>query len=483
MKRNNVLVWGILGLILLLAFILRLYKIHEPIADWHAWRQTDTAAVSKIYAQEGIDLLHPKYFDISNVQSGFDNPQGYRFVEFPLFNLIHVSLYSVIGIWNIDVWARLTTIIFSVLATLFIFLIVKKYLSLRAAYCATFFYAVLPFSIYYGRSVLPDTAMIASVLGGIYFFARWLDSKKDSQVTIFSPWFLLSLLFTVCALLFKPYALFFLLPMGVLAIEKFGWSFIKKWPLWVFALVSVIPLALWRMWITQFPEGIPVSSWLFNAGNIRFKGAYFYWIFGERISQLILGYYVTFAIVGLFKHLKEKHFFFYISFFISSLIYLVVIARGNVQHDYYQIAIIPSLAILIGRGVEFLFSIEGKINKVIAIGITVVSTFLMLSLSWYHVRDYFNINNRAMVEAGVQADRVLPKDAKVLAPREGDTTFLYYINRQGWPHQQASTEELIQKGATHMIILEPSEQQRAELQNTYPVMASESGYMIVELKD
>src|SRR5690606_37142635 len=127
-----------------------------------------------------------------------------------------------------------------------------------------------------------------------------------------------------------------------------------------------IPLALWRLWITQFPEGIPASSWLFNEGNIRFKGAYFYWIFGERISQLILGYYVTFAIMGLFKRTFEKHFIFFISFFVSSLIYLVVIARGDVQHDYYQIAIVPSLAILVGRGVDFLFSIEGKLNKVIA---------------------------------------------------------------------------------------------------------------------
>lgn len=480
MKLKNVLLWGPLLLLLLFAFVFRLYKINEPIADWHSWRQTDTAAVSKLFVQNGIDVLHPKYFDISNVQSGFDNPQGYRFVEFPLFNVIHVALYSVFGIWSIDVWARLTTILFSLAATTFIFLLVRKYLSVRAAYAAAFFYAFLPFSIFYGRTVLPDTAMIASVLGGIYFFSVWVD-RKSQDISSYIYLFI-SLVFTIASLLFKPYALFFLLPIAVLSIEKFGFSAFKKIPLWIFAILSVIPLAVWRMWITQFPEGIPVSSWLFNAGNIRFKGAYFYWIFGERISQLILGYYVTFAIIGLFKKATEKHFWFYISFFISSLAYLIVIARGNVQHDYYQIAIVPSLAILIGRGIDFILSIPGKLNKVIAVAIIVVSTFLMFSLSWYHVRDYFNINNRSMVEAGIAADKLLPKNAKVIAPREGDTTFLYYINRQGWPHFQASTEELIQKGATHMIILEPSDQSIAEYAQQYSIIASESAYIIMELK-
>lgn len=482
MKSKKTILWGALGLLLILAFCLRLYKISEPIADWHSWRQTDTAAVSKIFVKEGIDVLHPRYFDISNVQSGFDNPQGYRFVEFPLFNVIHVALYSVIGIWSLDVWARLTTILFSVMATAFIFLIVRKYFSLRAAYISAFFYAVLPFSIYYGRSVLPDTAMIASVLGGIYFFALWSEESIQNTVSSIRYWllFIIALLFVVSSLLFKPYALFFLLPMAVLAFEKFGWSTFKKWPLWVFAVLSVIPLTLWRMWITQFPEGIPASSWLFNEGNIRFKGAYFYWIFGERISQLILGYYVTFAIMGLFKRTFEKHFVFFISFFISSLIYLVVIARGNVQHDYYQIAIVPSLAILAGRGVDFLFSIEGKLNKVIATVVVAVTTFLMLSLSWYHVRDYFNINNRTMVAAGIHADQILPADAKVLVPRDGDTTMLYYINRQGWPHYQASMDELIKMGATHLIQLDPSEALISEMDTQHEIIASESGYVIVE---
>ena len=45
------------SLILILGFVVRLYKINNPVADWHSWRQADTASVTRIYVQNGINLL------------------------------------------------------------------------------------------------------------------------------------------------------------------------------------------------------------------------------------------------------------------------------------------------------------------------------------------------------------------------------------------------------------------------------------------
>ncbi|MCX8008432.1 MAG: hypothetical protein N3A54_01875, partial [Patescibacteria group bacterium] len=41
--------------------VLRMYKIHHPIADWHSWRQADTAAVARNFLRFGIDPLRPRY--------------------------------------------------------------------------------------------------------------------------------------------------------------------------------------------------------------------------------------------------------------------------------------------------------------------------------------------------------------------------------------------------------------------------------------
>ena len=98
-------------LVFFFGFILRLYKFDAPIADWHAWRQADTSAVSKFFVKDGFDVFHPRYYDLSNVPSGVhENPEGYRFVEFPIYNLVQAIPYKFIGIITIEQWGRLVTI-------------------------------------------------------------------------------------------------------------------------------------------------------------------------------------------------------------------------------------------------------------------------------------------------------------------------------------------------------------------------------------
>lgn len=477
--------------VLLIAGLLRCYRLDNPIGDWHAFRQADTSAVSKVFVENGINPLTPKYFDISNIQSGKDNPEGYRFVEFPIFNVFQAGLYSTVGVFSLEVWGRLLSIVASLLTILFIYLLVKKKLNYLSAIFASFFYAVLPFSVYYGRVILPDPSTAMAILGGIYFFDNFLSEKTKSKshfsaVKTYS-FLATAILFTASAFLLKPFALFFTLPMVYLAWNEFKLKAFLKWELYVFAILSVIPLVFWRIWITQYPEGVPVSNWLFNEGNIRFTGAYFHWIFADRLGRLILGYFgIVLLILGLFKK-DEKNYYFFVSFLVSSLAYVVVIARGNVQHDYYQILILPTICIFLGRGASQLLSLPVQLGKnlqtntIVAGASLIAITFFSLFFSWYYVRDYFNINNRALVTAGVIADRVLPKNAKVIAANEGDTSFLYYINRQGWPAYEKSPEELKLMGATHIVIQSPTQKDKDGLGKQFKRAYSTPEVLILKL--
>ncbi len=195
---------GFLALILVLGFVVRLYRINNPIGDWHAWRQADTSAVSRNFVRNGFDVLHPKYEDISNIQSGKDNPEGYRMVEFPIFNVFQAGLTVLLPIFSIEVWGRLVSVFFSLGSILFIYLIVRKHLNARAAIFSSAFFAFLPYSIYFGRTILPDGAMASTVLGSIYFFDSWISAKKIS----ININFLLAVVFAVSALLLKPFAIF-----------------------------------------------------------------------------------------------------------------------------------------------------------------------------------------------------------------------------------------------------------------------------------
>lgn len=481
MRREEVL---ILTFLIIVTFVVRLYKINSPIADWHSWRQVDTSAVSRNFVEKGFDIFHPTYHDLSNIPSGKDNPQGFRFVEFPLFNIMQAGFYKVFRMGTIEMWGRLTSNLASVVAVTFLYLLVRKYKGVYEAFFSGFFYALLPFSIYYGRAVLPEQTMVASLLGGIYFFDKSIRQELSWRMYV---WLIVSLIFITVAILVKPYALFFTLPMIYIAWKKYNFRFFIKWQLWLFALLSILPFFIWRLWMLQYPEGIPVSEWLFNGGNIRFKGAFFYWIFADRISRLILGYWgVVLLILGILSssikdNIKRGGLFFY-TFILSSFIYLIVIARGNVQHDYYQALIIPGICIFLGAGsAQLIFPQHELGNRVLSRFVWVILTAFTLGFGWYTVRGFYNINNPSILVAGEAADRILPKDAKVIAPYEGDTTFLYYTKRSGWPSFQNSLPELIEKGATHLIFLNPGEKDY-EFSQKYKIVASDREYIIFNLR-
>ena len=473
----------LISLILVLGFLVRLYRFDGPIADWHSWRQADASAVSRNFVKYGFDVLHPRFDDLSNVASGFDNPNGYRFVEFPLYNLLQGGFYLVFGFLTLEQWGRLITISFSLLSSFFIYLIVKKHLNWTGGLLAAFFYTFLPFSIYFGRTILADTSMVMAVLGGTYFFDKWLEEFKTQNLKLKILYFLLSLLFILSSFLLKPYALFFTLPIIYLVFEKFGFGFIKRWQLWIFAIVTLAPLVFWRTWMQQFPEGIPVSDWLFNGGNIRFKGSFFYWIFADRIGRLILGYWGIFIFsLGIIRKLDKKNMFFFFSFIVSSLLYLFVIARGNVQHDYYQILIIPTIAIFLGLGGEFLLN-SGKENlsRVASIIMLIILSLFSIFFGWYFVRDYFNINDRSIIIAGKAVDKLTPKNAKIIAPYDGNTAFLYQTNRQGWTSFEKPLPEMVKMGANYLVLLNPTEKDFSGIGKTYKVMSSTKDYIIFDL--
>ncbi len=482
--------------LLLGAFIVRLYRFNNPVADWHSWRQADTASVSRNFVKYGFDIMHPRIDNISNVQSGLDNPQGYFFAEFPIYNILQAGGYILFDHFTIEEWGRLVSIIASVFGMLFLYLLVKRYSDIISAFAAVFFYAFVPFSIYYGRTILPDSLGLAFLLGGIYFFDSWLRKIKlrneimETKVKRYVA-FLLSVLFTACAFLVRPHVLFYSFVFIYLVWVKWGLRLFTKWRLYIFMLLVLFPFGLWRLWISQYPEGIPANAWLFNEGNIRFTGAFFYWLFAERIGRLILGYWgVALLVLGLLwtgkKNLStgKQGWGFFSTFFLSSLVYLTVIAKGNVQHDYYQYITIPSITMLLGCGIGFLIqSPKEFINKWMSYGLAGIITIFTLAFGWYYIRDYFNINNHAIVKAGQIVDASTPKNAKVLALYDGDSSFLYQTNRFGWASFEKPLPEMINKlGADYLVLVNPKPADY-DLGKQYVIVSSDADYILFNLRE
>jgi len=469
-----------LFIILLGGFLVRLYKFDGPVADWHSWRQGDTSAVSRNFVENGFDLLHPKYEDLSIAVSLKDNPKGYRFVEFPIYNAATAELFNLrLNHWTIEEWGRMVSIFSALLSTVFIYLLVRKHLNPTAALFAAGFYAFVPYNIYYTRAILPDPSMVMAILGGTYFFSLWIDTKNNK---IYDHRFILAIVFVAASILLKPYALFFTLPIIYLSFHKFGIYFVKKWEMWLFLALTTVPFIWWQVWMRQFPEGIPQNGWLFNGTRIRFTGSFFHWIFAERIGQFILGYFgLPFVVLGVVRRNIQKEGLLFLSFLASSLIYLCVIATGNVQHDYYQILIIPTLAILFGKGADMIVSnVGGLFNKWAAIVTTIACIGFMMAFAWFVIRDFYNIQHYEVILAGNAVQNLTPKTARVIAPYGGDTTLLYNTDRQGWPVFDRPLKQFIKQGATVMVFVNPTVDE-LNFRNYFATIDKADKYIIYDL--
>ena len=464
----------LLILILCLAFFVRLYKIDSPIADWHSGRQADTAAVTRNFVLDEFNPFYPKGVDSSGVaEKPYPNTGTFRFVEFPVYNIFTYPLYLIFGI-N-ELYHRLVSVFFSLGSLIFLYLVARKYSGEVVGFLAAFVFAILPFNIFFSRTTLPEPTLTFFSLGMMYFVDKWIWEGGRKL-------FWLGFTFSSLAFLIKPWAIFFAIPLIYSAYKKEGSmvKIIKKYSL--FTLISISPFIFWRLWILQQPEGIPASNWLLNGDGIRFRPAFFWWIISERIGREILGVTGAFLFfLGLMFKPRDGNYFLHI-FAMSIFAYFVIFATGNVRHDYYQIIFIPVASIFVALGfVSLIREKENFLPRLITIPLAALFLILSIYFTWTQVKELYKINNPPIIQAGKKADQILPEDAIVVAPYNGDSAFLYQTRRKGWPVTSFPLPELVSNyGVTHYVSVNRDDKTNWVLRH-FKILEDNSNFVIADL--
>ncbi len=420
-------------------------------------------------------------------------------VEFPVYNVIHAALeknfhiqklpqfsfnkllliqkknpVSVVFIEadSFTVWGRLVTIFSALTTAFFLYLLGKKYINDWGGILASFFYLFIPYNIYFTRVILPEPIGVMFLVSSLYFFSRYIDKEK------ILPLIVSGILFALATLI-KPFVFFYSPVFLYLLINKYGLAWLyKKTEIFVFALLAIVPFFAWRIWVNNFPQGIPHFDWAFNSDKIRFRPAFWFWIFGERIGKLILGIWglIPFAL-GL--AMTKKNNLFNIIFFFGSILYVTIVATASVRHDYYQILIVPSICLLLAQGMISLWT-NKQFNLAISRFLSVFVIFLMLLLGFYQAREYYKINHYEIIEAGKAAQRLTPKDAVIIAPYNGDTAFLYQTNRYGYPVIDESVEKMIARGADYYVSVNYDNDTNS-LMKKYKTIEKTDKYIVIDL--
>ncbi|MFH0943088.1 MAG: glycosyltransferase family 39 protein [Candidatus Beckwithbacteria bacterium] len=459
--------------IFILAFIPRLYRVNNPVADWHSWRQADTAAVARNFIKADFNLLYPQSDSLLALNpQQLPNPNRLFINEFPFYNVLVAIGYKLFGI-NPAI-ARLVSDFFASIGAVFLFLLVNRLFNFKTALVAGLFYALNPYNIYYGRVIMPDPTFVSLSIISLYLFIIWFQQDKP----IYG---LLTGLVFGLAMLVKPYAAFMVLPMIYWALVTKGVKIFKNKTTYLATIIALVPVLLWRYHYHLHPEANFDTSWLFNRTDIRFSGAFFRWLIFERLNRLIFatGGFVL-LIIGLLNSYLDKKKTLIFVWFLSVVAYMTIFAMGNVTHDYYQLPIMPVGSILVSFGFFAIINQTKKLlPRIINFSLACFLILISLAFGWYEVRGFFNINRPEIVKAGQAVDRLTPKDALVIAAYNSDPAFLYQTNRYGWP-DGVDIEAKVKQGATYYISVN-FDNVSAYLAEKCSVVEKTDEYIIIDL--
>ena len=195
----------LLFLIIFTGILARFYKPSGPPIDHHSFRQCDTAAIARNFYEGSMDIFYPQ-IDWRGSSSGYVES------EFQVYTFLVSALYHIFGPYEIV--ARSLNIFFYVLSSFLLFKFASRLFNQITALFAVFFYSFIPLTLYFNRSIQPDTLMCLASLAGIYYFWIWADEKHVKFL-------ILSAICIMVAILIKPLNLYLGLPLLYLSYQRF----------------------------------------------------------------------------------------------------------------------------------------------------------------------------------------------------------------------------------------------------------------------
>lgn len=472
--------WVALLAVTLAGAVLRLKGIHDPIFDHPGWRQGDTAAIARNFAQLQYNPLFP--------QTDYDGPPpNYVELELQIVPFLAATLYKLFGVH--EIFGRLISLAFGV-ATIPVIGAFAAWLFARpraatdraagpsddarhdrgaaiAGIAAAAAYAVLPGAWYYSRTFMPDTAMVFFTTCAVFACARWI---VDDEARSWKRWWPGAVLLAV-AFLAKPVAVTVAIPIAAAALARFGVrGAVSRPQLWALFAVAFVPLALydrivashaewhWASGITQLHVLPSLRAALTNGRAFVAKLDAFGHAFTLLRSTMLGPVATILSIAGFCVPRRSRSDALLWGWLAGGALYAYVVVTVE-RVDYYLYLLLPLAALAIGRLAAWCAERWGDVpqRRATLAGIGVVVWLAALGTGYREIAPYWRWNTTAYVRAKA-LDATLPPGALVVMGHY-DPSILYTIGRKGWeedPHLWTPFDEqsAIRKGARYFIAIE-----------------------------
>jgi hypothetical protein len=484
---------GLLILLLILGFGIRLYDLTDPPLDFHPTRQLRGAIVARGLYYRMLPNADPERREMA---IAFKDTVG-RY-EPPILESIVAVTYLLVGGEHLWV-ARIYSSLFWVIGGVFLFLLAKRMTSVEAALVALGYYLFLPFAVQASRSFQPDPWMVMWAILTVYSLYRWADTPNWK-------WALLSGLFGGMAILVKVVAAY-LLAGGAIAViwHSIGIKRAVKDPqVWVMGGLMVLPAMFYYLLLNLGATSSYAEGWVFSLAHLLLDpGFYVRWL--SFLSKLVGLAVIFLSLIGVLVSSPRSRVLM-LGLWIGYGIYGLTLPYQMYTHNYYHLQLIPIIALSLAPIVQLLVD-ESKLQPrpwqycVILVAVVAMAYSLWVARSEMASKDY-----RREPGYWEQLGSLLPDDGKIVAlTQDYGYRMLFYGWRRVslWPSQaELNLSKLRDKGeekafetffsnrtegkdyflVTSLNQLESQPNLQQWLQKHFPLMKQGDGFLLYDLK-
>ena len=404
-----------LPLIVAVGIALRLVHITQPFVDQWSWRQSDAAMIARHFSEDGFRIWWPRI-------DWFGDVAGYVGTEFPLVPAVAAILYHVVGVHD---WiGRLVSVAAFALAAPLLHQLVVPVAGRRAAITATVAFAIMPLSVFAGRSFMPDMTALMLSTAALVAFRRWLDARAST------PWAIVAASTLSLALLVKLPAATVGGPLVYLAWTRGGGRIFRDARLWWIAAAAWIPAVIWYAHALQVARAYEPHH-MFGEGGIGFVAATEY--LARLHSFVFSGTTLTaFAVAaaGLFLAPRTRERWLFHWWAVSGLAFTIIAGLGS-GHPWYQLPLVAPVAAFVGIACDRLLGAAHARHRRWAVGAVIAALTLCAYQTVSALAPLYAGWGEPLRQAGLAIQRrQIP--ARAVFIDDGDPLGIYYSGQPGW---------------------------------------------------
>jgi 4-amino-4-deoxy-L-arabinose transferase-like glycosyltransferase len=396
--------------------------------------------------------------------------------------------------------ARIYSSLFWIIGGIFLFLFVRRLVSFDAAVFSSAYYLLFPYAIIASRSFQPDPLMVMLIIVFWWAFLAWLDLPVSASST--RAWITAGLAGIIggVAIYVKFSAAFFVIGAALgLALSRFTWrQMFRNGQIWLMAILGALPGTIYLLdglqggLSSQF-SGRFIPALLFSPYN------YLAWM--NKVDLAAGGIFVMLGLLGFFLTTDRRFRFLLFGLWGAYLLYSLYFNYHSATHDYYQLPLIPIVAVSLAPLGAWFFArlaaaAQGWQRSVVSI-ILVVGLFMVI----WNVRGQMKtVDYRQDAAMWTQISEIVHGRSVIGLVEDYGSALEYYGYRTipTWPYSgdtkyllggEMPIDELFKNFSSKkdlFLVTDFKELDRQsalkELLKKYPVLESGDGFTIYDLR-